>query len=622
MSSEKSSKDIVVTVDDFQESQWLEVLKDVGEHSYFDYHRAFSKAAQQAIKNEATSQGKVLGLLSAACSMMLNPESINEPFRALFVMTDGIKSSLPTDFTRNDLSFLECILPLVDNYLLKARIADILWLTVKPRKVEHALCAIDAYLQFPLDAESLLGDSKKAWKRAIKLSQILNAGAEDRSANSLDVLYKCFNAAKIDDGFHALWLSELLDLAHLDKEKAKDVAVKLEAFAHSYENEKSWHHAREYYATAIQWYKRINAHLDMYRLYAKQAEVFVSEATERVQGDNPSNLAAAHFLECAIQIYRKIPKKERAALNVDKRIDELHIIMNQANKESLAEMKLVQTPDIDISESIERVRNFVAGRKFPDVLIAFANIYSGVKVDEIAESAKKTMKQSVLRHIVPSTFITEDGRVAAKLPGIDHNSACNRKVDSRRGEMGQHYCIATSLNVKARIIPALLVINEEHSITHEMLLTICRNSYLVDEEREMLWAKGIYAGFDRDFIVATHLLIPQIEHCVRTFMKSNHIITTTLDSDGIEIEKGLSALLDDPDIEKSIDRNIVYELKALLADPIGPNLRNAMAHGLLNADGAKSDYAIYFWWLCCRFLINSVVLQPNENIPISEGLPE
>jgi len=609
MSEELGLKAITVTVDDFQQSNWREAIKDTGQRGYIDYHRAFSKAARNAMENRDMSKSKVLWLLSAVCSMMFNPESINEPFKPLSVWADGSRSILPDDFTVHDLSFFEGILPAIDDYRLKARIADILWLLIMPRKVEYAICAIDSYRDFPLDINSLKWDGKNAWRRAIKLSQILNTGAVDRLINIQESLLACFNVAEISDGAHALWLSRVLELTMLDKDKADKVAGKLEAFANLCVKDNAWDCAREYYEAAIRWFKRIEAHSDMYRLYATQAETFVSEADERTTGNNPSNMAAGYFLEKAIHTYRKIPKKNRDLFKADDRINELHKMMNNANKLSMTEMSGIEMPGIDIGDEVEKVRQYMIGYKYPDVLLRFASIYSGINVDTISDTGKKVMSESVLRHLMPATFMTDDGRVVAKSVGGSTNADT---AQAHWIEMIRCHGLVASFVVQAGIVPALLVINEEHRITEEMMLSLCRNSNMIPTGREELWAKGLFAGFDRDFIVSTHLLVPQVEHLVRAVMKNNDLKTTTLDSAGIETENGLSALLDNPDIEKAVAKNIVFEFKALLADPIGPNLRNQLAHGLLEADGAMSAYAIYLWWLCCRLIINSIAWRPRE----------
>ena len=618
---ERFPTDLVVTLDDFRNSGWLEVVNNVADKSrYSDYWESFSKAARTAMTDEEYAKGKVLWLIADVCSMMLRPESVNEPFSYGWEVL-GKRSANLEGFSESDISFFETILPELDDFRLKARIADLLWLVKKPRKVEYALCAIDSYQQFPLDIDNLLSGGKEAWRRAIKLALSLNKGAADRIKNICNSLFSKFQEADFSGGFHALWMSDFLEIIYLEEERSKDVVAKLEAFAQNANSVQDWHYARGYYEGAIRWCKRIGNESDIHRLSVELAETFVSEAEQKNSGENPSNMAAGHFLECAIQAYRKIPKKERAAYKVDERLEELHKRMNHSNKLSLEEMNAIETPLIDISQSIEASRNYVAGRNFPEVLIAFANIHTGTKVDEIRETVRKNMQHSILRQFFTSTHMTQDGRIAARSPGVnvnDMDSPETQKVLWQ--EMVQHYGLQVGLIVQAKILPALHVINAEHQITESILAELCRSSHIIPQEREGLWAKGLFFGFDNDFIVSTHLLTPQLEHLVRILMKQNGIKTTTLDSNGIETENGLSTLLGNPDIGKTMDKNLIFEFKALLADPIGPNLRNEVAHGLIEADGAMSVYAIYLWWLCLRLGIKTILWKrPNYEEIINDN---
>lgn len=613
MSTERYPQDLIVTVDDFRNSGWREAVNNASEHGYSSYWDSFSKAARNAMEAGENAKGKVLWLIADACSMMLTPSSLNEPFQP-FMEIEGRRSAIPEDFSESDLAFFENIFSEVDEYRLKARIADILWLAKQPRKVEYALSAIDLYIQFPLDDEVLLKDGKEAWQRAIRLALILKNGAGNRLQNIRDSIFSKFQAADFSDKFHAIWLSDLLEISYLEEERAKDVAAKLDTFAQNAKDCQDWHCVREYCEEAIRWYKRIQNESDVYRLYAEIAETWVSEAEERYSGENSSNMVAGHFLECAIQTFRKIPKKERAIYKVDERIKEIYKKMNQANKLALDEMRRIETPGLDISQSVEASRNYVAGRNLPEVLLAFANIHHGAKVDAIRESAKKNMQHSILRHLCTSTHITRDGRVAARSPGVNFDDADNPETQQAIWqEMIRHYDLQIGLVVQANILPALQTLNAEHRLAERYLLSLCRNSRVIPPGREVLWAKGLFFGFERDFVVSTHLLIPQLEHFVRMIMKQCGLKTTTLDSMGIETENGLSTLLDHPDIEKALDNNLIFELKALLADSIGPNLRNEVAHGLLEADGAMSVYAVYLWWLCLRLVIKSIPWKKPNN---------
>ncbi len=277
MSNERYPQDLIVTVEDFRVSGWRDAIENAGEHGYSSYWQSFSKSAGNAIENGSIATGKVLWLLADACSMMLKPESVNEPFQPLMIMQQR-RSAMPEDFSESDITFFENIFTEIDDCRLKARITDILWFVQKPRKVEYALNAIDSYMQFPLDDLSLLRNGKAAWERAIRLSLLLNKGAADRLQNICDAIFSKFQASEFSDQFHALWLSELLEKAYLDEDMSTNVATKLEDFAKKANAVQDWNCAREYYEGAVRWRKRINAASDVHRLNVEIAETWVLEA--------------------------------------------------------------------------------------------------------------------------------------------------------------------------------------------------------------------------------------------------------------------------------------------------------------------------------------------------------
>lgn len=605
MSGDKYPKDLEISIDDLRESGWQKVVAAAGEYGYSSYWDFLSKDARNAIGSGKMSKGKVLWLLADACSMMLKPESINEPLQPFMVM-QGRRSAIPEDFNDADLSFFEKILNEIDDFRLKARIADILWLRKIPRKVEHALCAIDSYRNFPLDAESLLNDGKDAWGRAIRLTLQLNKGADNRITEIRDVIFLNFQGTDSNGGFHALWLTELLDLSGLDEERTKDVAIKLEFLAVKAKDDRNYHVAKEYYEAAVKWNKKQNSEPDIYRLTADLAEAWVSEAEQRASGDNPSNMAAGLFLEKAIHLYRTIPGTARSSFNVNERILELHKNMNHTNKLVVSDMKVIETSSIDIGQIVVAAQKHVEGKPFPEVLLALANIFSGVDANRNRINAEESLRGSI-HALFTSTHMTQDGRVAARSTGMDIGDVNSPNYQQAIwAERIKYYGIEIGLVVQGSILPALQVVNNEHRVAEGVLLSLCRNFGAVPAGREDLWAKGLYYGFELDFIISTHLLIPQLEHLVRIAMKEIGLKTTTLDSKGIETENGISTLLENPEIGKVLDDDLIFEFKALMAGPLYPNLRNEVAHGLAESASLRSYYAIYLWWYCLRLVINLV----------------
>lgn len=154
--------------------------------------------------------------------------------------------------------------------------------------------------------------------------------------------------------------------------------------------------------------------------------------------------------------------------------------------------------------------------------------------------------------------------------------------------------------VQAAISPALMCLTAEHFISDDDLVSIVAQSGMVPRERVALVAKGLKAGFEGDFEVALHLLVPQLEHLVRTHLQNKGAKTTTTDADGLQMEAGLSTLVTLPEMEAVFGEDLTFEIRAVFCDGFGPNLRNEVAHGLLDADAMLSAESVYAWWLIFR----------------------
>ena len=156
------------------------------------------------------------------------------------------------------------------------------------------------------------------------------------------------------------------------------------------------------------------------------------------------------------------------------------------------------------------------------------------------------------------------------------------KDDRLKHEMCQQYYIHVKLAVEGRILPAFWQILEEHKVSMRLIHDICRNSSIVPADRADIWAQGLYYGFDRDFLVSSHLLIPQIEHLARILLQQEKIPTTTIDEYGVESEKSINSLLQEPKIHELPWRDLTEELKFLLTEPMRLNYRNKICHGLVS----------------------------------------
>lgn len=603
--NERYPMDLVVSTDDFANCGWKDVLDKTSREGYSAMWQAFSAAARTAMNEGRREHGKVLWLLAYACSMMLVPASPNEPFKPFAVFHDR-RSVIPDDFSDSDIAFFAQIVDAVDDDWLRARLADLVWLKGKPRNPTFALKAIDAYRNLPLDTNTWVRGGRECWKRALALSRMLKAGAGDRLAQMQATIVDAFAASTRDDGFLVLWLADLLKSNGLGRDSRPVIAAKLEALAREFDGAGDLHRAREYFSAAAEWYGLIPDQVKVAEMTVAVAEAWVKEAIARSSSDNPSYIVAAGFYENAIQIYRTVPRAERAVYRVDERIAELRTRLNDSGEKALSEMGLISTPEIDITKLVDDARKAVSGRSPVDALKAFVNLYRGARVDELRKSALDRMREFPLQSLFAATVMSRDGRVIAKRPAmtLGDESADSHEI-AIRAEMVRDYGILVGIVVQGNIWPALETMLLEHRLRETDFVSLARQSPIVPIGREGLFGKALFRGYERDFVAALHLLIPQIEHMVRFRLKRAGAKTTNLDKDGIENENGLSTLLDLPEANEVFGKDLAFELRSLFCDAFGPNLRNELAHGLLEEVDCHSPFAIYAWWLALRLVVNT-----------------
>lgn len=384
------------------------------------------------------------------------------------------------------------------------------------------------------------------------------------------------------------------------------VAQKLENLAKAFDGEGDLHRSREYFSAASEWFRLIPDESKAAEMTKSFAEGWVKEAIARSSTSSPSHMVAASFYENAIQTYRTIPRSERAVYQVDERIAELRSHLNDSGEKSLSEMGLIRTPSVDISQLVENARKSVSGKSAIDALKAFANLHRGAKFDEMRESALERMRQHPLQSLFSATVMSHDGRVIAKRPAMGFGAELSPDDEAGiRAEMVRDYGILVSIIVQGDIWPALEVLLLEHRLCVEDFIGLARQSPIVPKDRTELFGRALFAGYDRDFVTALHLLIPQIEHMVRVHLKQAGAKTTNLDKDGIENENGLSTLMDLPEANVVFGKDLAFELRTLFCDAFGPNLRNELVHGLLDADACHTPFAIYAWWLGFRLVFNT-----------------
>jgi hypothetical protein len=208
-----------------------------------------------------------------------------------------------------------------------------------------------------------------------------------------------------------------------------------------------------------------------------------------------------------------------------------------------------------------------------DIEQSFANIaykYIPQKEREL-ETLKNIARKAPLRYHITNILYDERGRSRYIIDSID----CDLK-----GHLAMH--ISTSMNIDSIFLG--IVINEAAErglLTKENIIKYISKSPVFNEQKMIFFEKGLDAYFAQDYIVAIHLLIPQIEDAIREIADINGICILRSDNNGKCYQlRTLDALLRDSQIERVITPNIAYYFRILYTDNRGWNLRNDVCHGM------------------------------------------
>ncbi len=589
-------------LDAFRDCGWEVVLDGVSGKGYASTSQALREAALRACNEDNRARGKVLQLLSESCSMMLSPEKRNDPFDPIFA-DGGMRSIVADDFADAEICFFNEIIDSISRPLLRGRLADLVWVRNKSFGVKNALDAIDNYRQLPLDVDTWFTDGEQCWQRAIDLSRMIRGTAGDRLDKMETSIIEALKSATVEDKFFSYRLAHTLKSNGLGRSEATTVAEKLESLAGEFGKAGDFHASESFYNASADWYRRTGDSDKAIDMTVAQAEAFVDEASARLSSGSPSYGVAASFVEDAIQVYRTIPRDQRHRHQVDQRLRDLRLRLSDYGKRASDEMATVSGDEIDVSDSIEWARGAVSGKSVEEALATFANLHH-VSATKLRKSAIESLSNRAL--IPPKVVTTYDGRVSIKTPGLSGTTPSEEDELEIRAEMSRfHYGPQVSVAVQAMILPALNVLTLEHRLREIDFIELARRSPIVPIGREVLFGKALAQGFNLDFATSLHLLTPQIENMVRFHLKAAQVSTTHLDQDGIETENGLSALVDIPQTTAIFGEDLTFEIKVLFCDQLGSNLRNNVAHGLLNDQQVHSIDAIYAWWLGFKIVFNT-----------------
>ena len=549
------------------------------------------RTAQRA--GEATRE-RALMLLARICSLRLEPDNKRAPFQPDGRAVDACHGFMPEDLTSDEIAALSEFAEGVENTLLKARVADIVWLRERRRGIAFAHMAIDTYCQLPLDGDSWLLSGRDGWRRALQLARgIRDTGRMATiEASLLQVFY---DAVAAPDRMALSYLGPMW-AEEAGRAHAEDIGERLAAQAEARRQDGGYTDALEYAEAAARWFTRAP---DCGRRQA--AMLALAGHIMAAIGDAfRVAIGRKNWYAKAINGYRAVPGAYRDEHQVDAMIASLRARQDAAGREALDEMEPIEHI-FDLPAIASQACEHVKGRSPFGALRTLSRIHSLPNRAMLVAFAEQPMAMGRVSDLCNSVVLASDGRAVARRQGSGVDRAARDVQVLAEATQACHLlCTAT---VTGMIMPALETMWREMHFDLGTFEALASRAPLVPNERAALVAQGLHAGWCGDFVQAVHILVPQFEHIVRMKLKAAGALTTTHDAAGLDTEIGLSNLIERPEMRDAFDIDLTFTIRALMCDPAGPNLRNMVAHGLADESLVKGPYGIYLWWLVLRLVL-------------------
>jgi len=556
---------------------------------------AYNDVLTTLIADEARwseAQLEALRFSSAVMSMMLRPSELSEPYGPMFVMGNE-RSGIPADFPKEALiALLDWASGLKDPEL-RARFLDLIW--VQGKSFRAAQGAVDAYLKSAsrLEHSENWPPCAERIERALRLAASLGKGGHalrDRVLTEIEALTNKHN------GEDPLYLTHQLIglLLEFKRGDARCLAQLAATAAGRAESVGDFWRARDYHQRVAECFAAAGD-IDAESAALKcSAEALSLEAESATGQPGRGATAGAVILAQAVNAMRQVPGGKDRAQALQERL-----LILQAK--SLEEMKPIST-DFDGADLVERAIASVRGKNFRDAVIELCGMARAPSLEQLRQQVSEQSRIAVLGSIFQSDIVNARGRVVAKVPPLVLG-VTDPNDPGLRWRMFQNAALRRSLVVQSLLNPARQEIVAVHHPSRQDVVDLIRHSPWIPPGHGEGIARALIAGFHGEMLVATHMIPSQFEAMVRHVVELAGGNTSMFDPQGLQPERSFKALLETEQALAAFGEAAIFELQDLFVDQLGTNLRNDVAHGLLD-DGRLFGWdALYAWWLLLRYCL-------------------
>ncbi|PYJ23827.1 MAG: hypothetical protein DME99_01735 [Verrucomicrobia bacterium] len=595
------------STEDITAQPWQDVARQAEHPSYTHISTKFSQKAAELEQAGDSTGASVYRFLNHIVFIHLDPDNKDQPLRPAWMSPTG-RSAAIEDFDEQARDTIEKLIQSTEVPLLRARFADMVWLLRKNYKMAE-LAATEYLAAFKqLDDSDNWAYEFACLKRGIALARMLGA------KNKLFLDYVSFIESRLSSLETTCTDSlgtRLLDLLFEYRSGEPVVSARIaETIGDRLEPTGSSFLARDYYDIAAKFHRANGDMANVQRLGIKKGESLVRQAEACIGKEGQGYFTATHHLAIAIECFRQSGAD-------DAKIQSLHKQLIEWQAKTSGEMKSF-SHEVDTSNIVAAARDSVKGKALPQAIFAMAIGHPVINADELRKRVMGYMNDFPLTHLFSAAFMAGDGRVMAHKPSALTTDEETREKAIEAEMFHQAANIDWPLRAQAYINTCREQITEEHHPTLQELQFLVLHNPFIPEGHEPIFLRGILAGFRGEFDIVPHFLVPQIEESIRHILRSAGHVTSKLDAKLIQEQRLLGTLLGLPETIEILGKDHVFELRGILCEKFGYDLRNRLAHGFVSYSDCWGADVLNLWWLVIRLLSIPAARKAKEDAAAKE----
>jgi len=279
------------------------------------------------------------------------------------------------------------------------------------------------------------------------------------------------------------------------------------------------------------------------------------------QADKASPLVASAWLEELYHLYLKYGLKNEA--------DKISIKIKEMGEKSKSELKRIEVTMEIPKEEIEKFINSLIEGDLKTALRKIALYYIPRK-DEVIQQLKNHSQKAPLFFLVTHEILDKEGRPIATIGPLEED------IDG-------HIVIQISQNMRINsflLHETLKALINKFNLDTESIIDYLYESPIFDEKRRDFFSQSIKAYLHNDYLVALHILIPQIEALIRNLAEKIGLSVLKYSRSGAFNYRTLDDLLREKEIINTFTEDMCLYFRILFTDQRGWNLRNNICHGI------------------------------------------